>query len=250
MEFCLFCEEEQLADFRFCSNCGKRNGKKVIEEQVKEKFFNKNLTLVAVYALFSIAFLLIVGLSEDTLENLLLWTVLFAVIDIAFAFIQPGVLRLFIPESLRLLPMASMVLICLGTGVSVTYLSNHLNLILFDEIISNYFYFEHLEYPLLVALLIIAVCPAIFEELAFRGFVYNNLQVISGEKAAVWGSTFLFALVHFSLLSMFWLIPFGLLLAHFRRRYNTIVYGIVGHFIHNATTVFIEHYSFEEFLVL
>ena len=243
-EFCGFCKEEQHTNFRFCSNCGKRNRKKIIEEQIKESFFNKNLTLISVYVLFSVSLLLIAGLTDDTLENLIIWTLSFAVIDIAFAVFQPGVLSLMDLKKVELFPLISIILICLGSGVSVSYSIDQLNIFLFDETISNYFYFVHLENPLPFAILLIAVCPAIFEELAFRGFVYNNLQVISGEKAAVWGSTFLFALVHFSLLSMFWLIPFGLLLAHFRKRYNSILYGIVGHFTHNATTMVIEHYNF------
>jgi uncharacterized protein len=92
-------------------------------------------------------------------------------------------------------------------------------------------------------MIFVAVFPALFEELAFRGFVYNSINNLVGSKSAIWGSAFLFALVHFSLLSLVWLLPFGLLLAYFRNKYSSLLYGIIGHFTHNALVILIEYYQ-------
>lgn len=242
-EECAYCKQEQVIDFKFCSNCGKRNAQIIKEEQQTEKLFNANLVLVSVYSLFTIVLLIIAAFTDDTLENLVIWTVCFAVIDIGFTLYQPAVWKLLKTGSVHLLPLASIILICICTGIVVSYSMDNLNRILFDEVVSTNYYFVDLQYPLLIEILMIAVCPAIFEEIAFRGFVYDNLQVISGEQSAIWGSAFLFGLVHFSLLSLVWIIPFGLFLAHFRRKYATLIYGIVGHFVHNTTTILIEYYD-------
>ena len=88
---------------------------------------------------------------------------------------------------------------------------------------------------LLVALLSIALAPAITEEFAFRGLLFGKLITLTGPRSAIIVSGFLFALVHFSFLSFFWLIPAGLFFGWMRQREGVIWYGVVCHFLHNAT---------------
>lgn len=242
-ELCAYCGSEQVKDFKFCSSCGKRNKISVRKEQKREKKFTSNIRLLGIYAIFSIILLLVAAFTEETFEVVVFWTFCFAIIDVIFALLQPSVWNLFKLSSIKALPLVSMIAICILSGIIVTYSIDNLNILLFQETYKSMPLFDHLEYPLLYAIITMAVFPALFEELAFRGFVFNNLKVISGENAAIWGSTFLFALVHFSLVSLVWIIPFGLFLAHFRKKYSTLVYGMVGHFVHNATTLLLEHYE-------
>lgn len=240
---CSYCDHAQIESFKFCTNCGKRNISFYKSELLEDKHHKVNLRLLSIYAIFSIVLLIIAAFTENTLEVLIVWTASFAAIDIVFATIQPSVWELLRVDQVRLIPLLSIILICLCSGFVVSFSMDYINMALFQETTQYIHLFEHLENSLLIAILIIAVFPAIFEELAFRGFVFSNLQVIGGKQSAIWGSTFLFALVHLSLLSFIWLIPFGLLLSYFRKKYSTIIYGIAGHFVHNATVTLIEYYE-------
>ena len=64
--------------------------------------------------------------------------------------------------------------------------------------------------------------PAIFEELGFRGFLLSNLLKITEVDQAVYVSAFLFAIIHLSFISLFWLIPFALFLGFTRIKEQTI----------------------------
>lgn len=240
---CAYCQVEQLLNFKFCSNCGKRNLEITAMEQVAEKRFQINLRMLSVYALFSLCLLVISALSDASFESLIVWSLAFSLIDIVFGLFQPSVFKLMQLEKIRMVPLLSIILICIGSGILVSFSSDHLNLLFFEETSEIMDLFVHLEYPLLVAILLVAVFPAVFEELAFRGFVFNNLKVLGGEQSAIWGSAFLFALVHLSLLSLIWIFPFGLLLGYFRKKYATLVYGMAGHFVHNSVVILIEYYE-------
>ncbi|MGB3589832.1 MAG: type II CAAX endopeptidase family protein [Tunicatimonas sp.] len=204
--------------------------------------YRRNLKYLSVYTILSIILLLVAAFTEDSLEILVIWTVAFAIIDLVFAYLQPTVWTLFFSK-IEFKPLMLIVIIGVTTGFLVSLSMDSLNLVLFEESYTSLPLFEDAANPLLLNLVITAMCPAIFEELSFRGFVFTNLDQIAGRKSAVWGSAFLFGLVHFSLLSLVWLIPFGLLLAYFRNRYSTLVYGVVGHFTHNATTILLEYYG-------
>lgn len=242
-EVCAKCGHEHSAGFKFCSNCGKRNFTDIKNELESESQFYIHIQYLVAYSLLSIILLLIIALNENTFKILIFWTACFAIIDIVFASMQMSVWKLLKVNTIKILPFLSIVGICIGSAFLVSYTMNQLNLILFQDEYSSFQLFQHLEHPLLYAIIIVAVFPAFFEELAFRGFVFDNLNFIGGEKSAIWGSAFLFALVHFSLLSLIWLIPFALILSHYRKKYSTLTYGIIGHFIHNATTILIEYYE-------
>jgi membrane protease YdiL (CAAX protease family) len=84
------------------------------------------------------------------------------------------------------------------------------------------------------------VSPAIFEEIAFRGFMFENLQALASSKEAVYISAILFGIMHLSFISLLWLIPLGIIFAMLRVKYNTLWYGIIGHFIYNFTITVLE----------
>ena len=88
---------------------------------------------------------------------------------------------------------------------------------------------------LLVALFVIAVLPAIGEELAFRGMIQNELW--RGSKnihLAIWASAFIFSAIH---MQFFGFIPRLLLGALFGYLYywsGNLIVPIVAHFVNNA----------------
>jgi membrane protease YdiL (CAAX protease family) len=239
---CPTCGAQQNIDFKFCTHCGKRNVNAIKKEHLKDNWFRENLNSLLIYSIFSIMLLLVAAFTEESIEILVLWSVGFAIVDLFFAAYQPQVFKLLNLRKIQLLPLLSIIAFCTLSAFIVYFSMEWLNNVIQGDTTLTIQPFLDLDHPLLYSIIVIAVFPAIFEELAFRGFVFNNFKVIGGHQSAIWGSAFLFALVHFSLLSLVWLLPFGLLLSHFRNKYSTILYGMVGHFIHNSTVVLIEYY--------
>lgn len=105
---------------------------------------------------------------------------------------------------------------------------------------SYYDMFSEYPYALLITFLFIAVSPAIFEELAYRGFLYDHATTLFGERSAIVVTGVLFALGHFSLASLIWLIPFGLYLGWLRYYTKSIWPSVLAHFLHNSSILLLE----------
>ena len=103
---------------------------------------------------------------------------------------------------------------------------SELNVSLFNRDISIYSGYKIYMAPVVVMVYSVALVPALFEELAFRGVLYNYLASILDERLVVMVSGFIFAAMHLSPISLVWLIPFGILLGFLRMKYNTIWYGV------------------------
>lgn len=90
---------------------------------------------------------------------------------------------------------------------------------------------------------VLAACvmPAIWEEIAFRGLLQGQLSRAVGPREALIMTAVLFAVIHVSVLSGFYLLLVGILLGFLRQRSNSLVPGMVVHFVHNLTVVVVEH---------
>ncbi|MEO5999647.1 MAG: type II CAAX endopeptidase family protein [Chitinophagaceae bacterium] len=122
-----------------------------------------------------------------------------------------------------------------------------LNKNIFDENVYYYRSFRHLPYPRLGMILLVALLPAIFEELAYRGVILQSLFKIANERQAIFIAAFLFAVIHMSFISFFWLLPFAIWLGNIRWKEQTIWYGVLIHFCFNATACLFEFYELRLF---
>lgn len=109
----------------------------------------------------------------------------------------------------------------------------------FEDVGSNWIFLGS-PAPLLLALLSTAVLPALTEELGFRGILFGQLERLTGSGSAIIVTAIIFAFVHFSMLSMYWLLPAGLLYGWIRAREGHIWLGVLLHMAHNAAVVFTE----------
>ena len=135
-----------------------------------------------------------------------------------------------------LVPIASAFLVYYG----IEWLNGVLDW--YDEnIYEEYIYYEN---TLFWAILFTTIIPPIFEELAFRGFLFNEMRKVSSVQVTIIGTSFLFALVHFSLISFIWIFPFGLFLGYLRQRYNTLWLCMVAHFIHNFLVLMLDYMNY------
>ena len=105
---------------------------------------------------------------------------------------------------------------------------------IFTEYITT---FDH-SYELLISLLVIAVLPAVGEELVFRGFIQNHLYVLTKNiHLAIWIAAAFFSFFHFQ---FFGFVPRLLLGALFGYMYvfsGKIIFPMLAHFINNGFTL-------------
>lgn len=101
----------------------------------------------------------------------------------------------------------------------------------------------------LAIVLVIAVTPAICEEILFRGFVLSNLEKVTKRIVAIVLSGLVFALFHFHPFNLIPLAILGIYLSFIVYHSGSIYTAIVCHFINNfisALAVFM--YGKEEFI--
>jgi membrane protease YdiL (CAAX protease family) len=93
-----------------------------------------------------------------------------------------------------------------------------------------------------VVFLLIAVQPAVFEELAFRGFVLTSLRPTLSDVEAVVVSAMLFMTLHISPAAFPHTLAMGLAAGFIRLRSRSLLPCMVMHFVHNSAVIAAEMY--------
>lgn len=97
---------------------------------------------------------------------------------------------------------------------------------------------EHVaRQPLTQVLLLIALAPAVCEELAFRGFLLSGLRRSGHRWGAIALSSAFFGLAHFMLQQSLAAAVVGLVLGYLAVQSGSILPGMLYHFVHNTLTV-------------
>jgi membrane protease YdiL (CAAX protease family) len=81
------------------------------------------------------------------------------------------------------------------------------------------------------------VFPAVTEEIAFRGLVQHWLQTALHPVRALVFASFLFTVLHFSILSFPYLFGVGMLLGWAKWKTNSLYPSILIHFLHNYVVI-------------
>lgn len=90
------------------------------------------------------------------------------------------------------------------------------------------------EWPLWAAFVLVSVAPAVFEELAFRGFILERLGAVMGPREAVAVQAAMFAVLHMSPVVFPSHFVFGLLLGLLRRGTGSLYPGMAIHALWNG----------------
>ncbi len=87
-------------------------------------------------------------------------------------------------------------------------------------------------------LLVIALIPAIGEELVFRGLIQPKVHKLFGNiHAAVWITGFLFSFIHFQFYGLVPRMLLGVLFGYLYAWSGNLWYPVLGHFINNGFTL-------------
>ena len=96
----------------------------------------------------------------------------------------------------------------------------------------------------LVALVVIAIIPAVGEELLFRGLIQNLFaKAFSNHHVAIWLSAFIFGVFHFQFYGVIPRILLGALFGYLYYWSGNLTLAILGHFINNGLTLILLYLS-------
>jgi ABC-2 type transport system permease protein/sodium transport system permease protein len=154
------------------------------------------------------------------------------------------------PSVLQLLAAALLGLVLWPAAHEIYLLSNWLGLsILGSEQIAaaQSMIGQFQAVPLWLLLITLAVAPAVFEELCFRGFLFSSLRTRIADDWTVIASAFLFGLFHEILIPGRFLPStfLGLVLGWVRLRTASVIPGMVLHALHNGLLLSIVYYRHE-----
>jgi len=152
-------------------------------------------------------------------------------------------------KKVRWKPLLAIMAISCAFGTGLFFLQEYLNALNHNAQYRISLIFWESPYPKLYSVLFLCVQPAVIEELAFRGFIFNSLLVRYSARISMIVSSLLFALLHLSLVSVLWLFPIGWLFVYFRHHYQSLWYGIFGHFTYNFMIIFLEINRYWGFLM-
>jgi sodium transport system permease protein len=91
--------------------------------------------------------------------------------------------------------------------------------------------------PLLAAILVVALSPAICEELAFRGFILSGLRHMGHKWLAILLSSFFFGIAHVLLQQSLAAFVVGIVIGYIAVQTGSLLPGILFHFTHNALSI-------------
>ena len=240
---CDECKASVKGHQRFCHNCGAYLGNNAEEISI---FNNVHLRFAFLFYLLNL-FVCIFAKSSGwfySYDHLFWMEIVLALIAGLFARLN----RKMVLPALRFNNFSVFVLLVIILSAAVfAFVVNicvhQLNISLFRNDVSYYRAYRLYKFPVLLMIYSIAIMPALFEELAFRGVLYGYLNVFLDDRLVVILTGFAFATIHLNFISLVWLIPFGVILGALRRRYDTIWYGVIFHFVFNLTACLMDLYK-------
>ena len=242
---CAHCRSLVKENDRYCGDCGKE----IIAEQ--KRMVNQHddafTILTPTLAYYGITLLLLATYKLTPVfgfgfEGMLAITVIDSLIVLTFWAIYFSELKpLFSIKRVNVKLVAVTIGGAMVASIVVSVVADLISISISDDVFYNTYLFEDTAHPFLFAVLFIAVHPAIFEEVAFRGFMMNNLSLIATPLNTIYITGFVFGIIHLAIISMLWLVPIGLVFAWLRWKYNTLWYGIIGHFTYNLCITIFEY---------
>jgi membrane protease YdiL (CAAX protease family) len=241
--YCDACNHKVKGHHRFCHNCGEYLG----SDGNQVSLFNSS-SLQSAFGFFT-GYLFVCLLVQCTSwfysYDRLFWVeVFFALFTLYHVYKNFDAIRPLLKfHNFNIVRLAGCISLAVIASVIVNIIVSKLNFSFFGTDSSYYSRYSVYVMPAAVMIYSIALNPAIFEELAFRGVLYNYLNAFLNERLVVIVTGFAFAIMHLSFVSLFWLVPFGILVGAMRRRFGTIWYGVIFHFIFNLVAVLFDLYK-------
>jgi len=241
LHHCPTCRNEVKSFHRFCYNCGSYLGPSQLHLH-QDRDLQSAFLFFFIYLL--VCFIVRFTSLFNNYNNLFWVEILLAVITLVYAVINfRNIKQVLLFRNFNWERLAGCILIAAIASIIINVVISKLNISFFGTDESFYERYSIYSMPALVMIYSIAVYPALFEELAFRGIIYNYLDNFMDEQLVVIITAFMFGIVHLNFISLFWLVPFGILMGIMRKRFGTIWYGVIFHFTFNFVAVLFDLYK-------
>ena len=241
---CKNCGAYNATQNNYCNSCGKPLKSNLIEPNDEEIKSVVNQIIVFFVANVIIIGLLSSGWIDVNLSVSIFFDLIFAGTIVAFAIPNwAHIQKQYAAIRIKPLKILVLTLSMVAFAWLVHIVSGAMNRSLFDADGDSIGVFWQSDYPLAMAILFVGVFPAVFEELGFRGFLFNHLLRFTNPRTVIITTGILFSFIHFSFLSLGWYIPLGIFLGYLRFRYRTLWYCMLCHFVYNTTLVCIEYFD-------
>lgn len=240
---CEECGSNVKGHQRYCHNCGAYLGADAEHISI---FNNANLqSAFFFYSIYLFICLLVSYTGWFQSYSKLFWVeIVMAAIALFYARLNwPQIKPLLRFNNFSWVVLGGLVIIAFFFSLFVNISVNQINVSFFRSGTNLYDPYRIYEFPVLVMIYSIAFMPALFEELAFRGVLYGYLSRFLDDRLVVMVTGFVFAAIHLNFFSLVWLVPFGIFIGSLRRKYDTLWYGVIFHFVFNTTSCLYDLYQ-------
>lgn len=232
---CIQCIAIIDADCKYCNSCGAKQYTSVNLPDTNDWLLLKQAALFYGISIIICSFGNFIEYFK-TFNWLLLFEILLAGVSVGFFIYNWKENKpLLIWRNFSWQKLSAYAGIAMACSFLVHYAVTWLNVTIFSKEETFYEFYRSSYYAGFLLVLFNAVIPALFEEIGFRGYLLQNLLKVADKEQAIYISAFLFAIIHMSFVSLFWLIPFALFIGYVRVKENTLWYGIFFHFFFNLT---------------
>lgn len=211
---------------------------------MKESNYNAHVKNISIFFFALLAYIAVLHFAHfvESYVGLFVVDSIFALIVIVFFLINfKANIRLLRFGNLKPKIILSILLIMPVFALLVNVFADFLNQQVLNQTdVIYYNQFSNSPAPWLFSIISISVFPAIFEEMAFRGILFDQSYRIAGLKPTIFITAILFTILHLSLISVLWLFPLGLMFGYLRARHRTILYGVIAHFTYNTSVLVIQ----------
>ncbi|MGN6352986.1 MAG: lysostaphin resistance A-like protein [Parafilimonas sp.] len=239
---CKACNSSVKSHHRFCYNCGAYLG---ADNTPVTIFNNRDLRSAFIFFIvYLFVCLLVQFTSWFNIYTRLFWVEIFLAGFTLFHVYKnyDAIKPLLRFNNFNIVRLAGCISFAAAASFVVNIIVTKMNYSFFRTDITYYHLYSAYSMPALIMIYSIALNPAIIEELAFRGVLYNYLSTFLNERLVIIVTGFAFGMMHLSFISLFWLVPFGILTGVMRRRFGTLWYGVVFHFVFNLIAVLFDLY--------
>lgn len=240
---CSSCGHPMLDDEYVCQQCGQPG----IPREEWDGAHERYRMLVVVFFSINLFVCLLFNFwppAGETITGLVLVDGFLVACGLFFAYLMWDDIKPFLRwNNFAIWRLGFLIMLAICSAIVVNMGVRWINEKVFERELYYFSSFRHLPFPKVTMYLMIAFIPAFSEELAYRGIIQSGLLKIMHSRQAVVITALLFAIIHMSLISFVWLLPFALFLGWLRQRMETLWYGIIIHFFFNATTCTLELYQ-------
>lgn len=232
---CLECGALITSDGRFCNHCGARQIHEPVGPDESKWSLLKQAGLFYGIDIFVCCLVSFINFFK-TLSWAPIFDLVMAISAVVFFCLNLNENKLLLTwKTFSLKKLLGYCFIAIVASCLVHYSVRWLNIVIYNKDEHYYQLLKGHFFGVLSVVLFTAIIPALFEELGYRGYLLSALLKVADKEQAIYIVSFLFAIIHLSFISLFWLIPFALFLGFIRVKENTIWYGVLFHFSFNLT---------------